>query len=196
MSGGPRIGLATRHSSKPTALSLPRQARIQPAVISWQIGPAGATNLTASAADYRGTTLAGGNVAAVARGTSDTATLWAATTSGTGLHLEECRHTNTSVTYTRLDSLAANSPGQVRQHYLRRSGRFEPRLDFVFELQFTDPSDTRPHLLREVQSRCQAQPHGRIWMDRARRRSRISPRRASPLIRSPAISTRPTTGAF
>src|SRR5436190_14798396 len=47
-----------------------------------QIGPAGATNLTASAADYRGTTRAGGNVAALARAGSDTSTLWAATTAG------------------------------------------------------------------------------------------------------------------
>ena len=118
-----------------------------------QIGPTGATNLTASAADYRGTTLAGGNVAAVARGTSDTSTLWAATTLGRVFISKNADSTNTAVTYTRLDSLAANSPAQVRQHDLRRSGRFEPRLDFVFELQFTDPSNARPHLLCEVQSR-------------------------------------------
>src|SRR5262249_24560790 len=36
------------------------------------IGPAGATNLTTSATDYRGTTRSGGNVAAVARTASDT----------------------------------------------------------------------------------------------------------------------------
>ena len=47
-----------------------------------RIGPAGATDLTASAADYRGTTRAGGNVAALARASSDTTTLWAATTTG------------------------------------------------------------------------------------------------------------------
>jgi hypothetical protein len=77
-----------------------------------QIGPAGATNLTASAADYRGTTRSGGNVAAVARGTSDTATLWAATTTGRVFISKNADTTNTSVTYTRLDSLAANSPGR------------------------------------------------------------------------------------
>jgi hypothetical protein len=75
-----------------------------------QIGPMGATDLTASAADYRGTTLAGGNVAAVARGTSDTSTLWAATTTGRVFISKNADTTNTSVTYTRLDSLAANSP--------------------------------------------------------------------------------------
>jgi hypothetical protein len=75
-----------------------------------QIGPVGATNLTASAADYRGTTLAGGNVAAVARGTSDTSTLWAATTTGRVFISKNADTTNTSVSYTRLDSLAANSP--------------------------------------------------------------------------------------
>ncbi|HEY2569292.1 MAG TPA: hypothetical protein VGI25_08230 [Candidatus Udaeobacter sp.] len=74
------------------------------------IGPAGATNLTASAADYRGTTLAGGNVAAVARGTSDSSTLWAATTTGRVFISTNANTTNTSVTFTRLDSLAANSP--------------------------------------------------------------------------------------
>jgi hypothetical protein len=75
-----------------------------------QIGPMGATDLTASAADYRGTTLAGGNVAAVARGTSDTSTFWAATTTGRVFISTNADTTNTSVTYTRLDSLAANSP--------------------------------------------------------------------------------------
>jgi hypothetical protein len=76
------------------------------------IGPAGATDLTASVADYRGTTRAGGNVAAVARGTSDTATIWAATTTGRVFISKNADTTNTSVTYTRLDSLAANSPGR------------------------------------------------------------------------------------
>jgi hypothetical protein len=75
-----------------------------------QIGPAGATDLTASAADYRGTTLAGGNVAAVARGISDTSTLWAATTTGRVFISKNADTTNISVSYTRLDSLAANSP--------------------------------------------------------------------------------------
>src|SRR5213078_509461 len=46
------------------------------------IGPTGATNLTASAADYRGTSRSGGAVAAVAQTASDTNTLWAATTTG------------------------------------------------------------------------------------------------------------------
>ena len=40
-----------------------------------RIGPAGATDLTASNADYRGTTRAGGNVAAIERTASDTGTL-------------------------------------------------------------------------------------------------------------------------
>src|SRR5438876_1025439 len=77
-----------------------------------QIGPAGATNLTASAADYRGMTRAGGNVAALARASSDTATLWAATTAGRVFISKNADATNINVTYTRLDSLAANSPGR------------------------------------------------------------------------------------
>ena len=81
-----------------------------------RIGPAGATNLTVSAGDYRGTTRACSgpncNVAAVARASSDTATLWAATTTGRVFISKNADTTNTSVTYTRLDSLAANSPGR------------------------------------------------------------------------------------
>jgi hypothetical protein len=77
-----------------------------------RIGPAGATNLTASAADYRGTSRSGGNVAAVSRGTSDTTTLWAATTAGRVFISKNADTTNTSVTFTRLDSLDASSPGR------------------------------------------------------------------------------------
>ena len=77
-----------------------------------RIGPTGATDLTASAADYRGTTRVGGNVAAVARGT-DTATLWAATSTGRVFVSKNADNaTNTAVTFTRLDSLAANSPAR------------------------------------------------------------------------------------
>ena len=75
-----------------------------------RIGPAGATSLTASAADYRGTTRAGGTMAVVARANSDTATLWAATSTGRVFISKNADTTNTSVTYTRLDTLAANSP--------------------------------------------------------------------------------------
>src|SRR5256714_1351123 len=77
-----------------------------------RIGPAGATDLTASAADYRGTTRAGGNVAALARAGSDTSTLWAATTTGRVFISKNADAGRHSVTYTRLDSLAANSPGR------------------------------------------------------------------------------------
>jgi hypothetical protein len=77
-----------------------------------RIGPSGATNLTTSAEDYRGTTRSGGAVAAVARGT-DTATLWAATTTGRVFISKNADNaTNTSVAFTRIDSLAANSPGR------------------------------------------------------------------------------------
>jgi hypothetical protein len=76
------------------------------------IGPAGMTNLTASAADYRGTTRAGGNVAALARTASDTSTLWAATTAGRVFISKNADTTNTSVTYTRLDTLDPTSPGR------------------------------------------------------------------------------------
>jgi hypothetical protein len=77
-----------------------------------RIGPAGATNLTASAADYRGTTRAGGTMVAVARATSDTATLWAATGAGRVFISRNADTTDTSVTYTRLDTLDPNSPAR------------------------------------------------------------------------------------
>ena len=51
-------------------------------------------------------------MAAVARGTSDTATLWAATTPGRVFISKNADTTNTSVTYTRLDSLDVNSPAR------------------------------------------------------------------------------------
>jgi hypothetical protein len=80
------------------------------------IGPAGATILTASAADYRGTSRActgsGCAVVAVARAPSDTGTLWAATNTGRVFISKNADTTNTSVTYTRLDTLDPNSPGR------------------------------------------------------------------------------------
>src|SRR5438132_1524817 len=77
-----------------------------------QIGPVGATRLTTSASDYRGTSRSGGNVAAIARTPSDTGTLWAATTAGRVFISKNEDAPAGSVTYTRLDSLDANSPGR------------------------------------------------------------------------------------
>jgi hypothetical protein len=72
-----------------------------------RIGPTGATQLTANAADYRGTTRAGGNVGALARAGSDTSTLWAATTTGRVFISKNADAVDSSVTFTRLDVLAA-----------------------------------------------------------------------------------------
>jgi hypothetical protein len=79
-----------------------------------RIGPAGITNLAGTAAtpDYRGTGRGGGTVGALARTTSDTTTLWVATTPGRVFISKNADATNTSVTFTRLDSLATNSPGR------------------------------------------------------------------------------------
>lgn len=77
------------------------------------IGPAGATRITVSFADYRGTTRAGGNVAALARTTSDTSTLWAATSLGRVFISKNADNaTANAVTYTRLDTLDVNSPAR------------------------------------------------------------------------------------
>jgi hypothetical protein len=75
------------------------------------IGPAGATRLTADGG-YRGTGRTGGNVGALARTATDTSTLWAATTTGRVFISKNADTTNTSVTYTRLDTLDQNSPGR------------------------------------------------------------------------------------
>jgi hypothetical protein len=77
-----------------------------------RIGPAGATNLTAASADFRGASRSGGNVAAIERATSDTDTLWTATTNGRVFISKNANAAAGSVTYTRLDTLAANSPGR------------------------------------------------------------------------------------
>ncbi len=77
-----------------------------------QIGPAGATNLTSSASDYRGTTRAGGNVGAIARTASDTNTLWVATTLGRVFVSKNGDAAANAVTYTRIDTLDAASPGR------------------------------------------------------------------------------------
>jgi hypothetical protein len=81
-----------------------------------QIGPSGATDLTATASspDYRGTTRAGGLVAATTRATSDTGTLWAATSTGRVFISKNADGPAGNVTFTRLDTLpsATADPGR------------------------------------------------------------------------------------
>ena len=78
-----------------------------------QIGPAGATSLTANGG-YRGTGRSGGNVAYLARTASNTSTLWAATTGGRVFISKNADASAPLVTYTRLDNLpsAVASPGR------------------------------------------------------------------------------------
>jgi len=79
-----------------------------------QIGPSGATDLTQSSADYRGTTRAGGFVAAIERTAADTGTMWVATTTGRVFISKNADAAAGSVTYTRLDTLpsATADPGR------------------------------------------------------------------------------------
>jgi len=81
-----------------------------------KIGPATSstsTRLTSSAADYRGTTRSGGNVAALARAKNDSGTLWAATTTGRVFVSKNADDaTPGNVVFTRADILAAASPGR------------------------------------------------------------------------------------
>jgi hypothetical protein len=76
-----------------------------------RIGPSGATSLTASAADYRGTDRSGTFVAAIERG-SDTSTLWAAT----GPAASSSRRTATL--------LRDRSSGSGSTTWARRTNRF------------------------------------------------------------------------
>jgi hypothetical protein len=79
-----------------------------------QIGSSGATDLTASNADYRGTTRAGGNVAATTRATSDTGTLWVATSTGRVFISKNADGPAGNVIFTRLDTLPSATAGPGR----------------------------------------------------------------------------------
>ncbi len=71
------------------------------------------TDLTAPVPDYRGTTRPGGAVAWIARARQDVGTIWAATSAGRVFISENGSDPNTSVVWTRLDTLAANDPPRV-----------------------------------------------------------------------------------
>jgi len=80
-----------------------------------RIGPTGATRLTSTnAADYRGTSRPGGNVAAIERAPSDTGTLWVATTTGRVFISKNADAVASLVTYTRLDTLPSATAGPGR----------------------------------------------------------------------------------
>jgi hypothetical protein len=78
-----------------------------------QIGPSGQTSLTATGG-YRGSTRSGGNVAAIQRTSSDTSTMWAATTTGRVFISKNVDAAASLVSYVRLDTLpsAGSSPGR------------------------------------------------------------------------------------
>jgi len=76
-------------------------------------GPIGPTSPSRLTGTFYGADRTLGNVAAVARTTSDTGTMWAATTTGRVFISKNADNTTAgNVTYTRLDSLDANSPGR------------------------------------------------------------------------------------
>jgi hypothetical protein len=78
-----------------------------------RIGPAAATDLTASVADYRGgASRAGGTVAALERTAADTGTLWAATSTGRVFISKNADAAAGSVTFLRLDPLSPAAPGR------------------------------------------------------------------------------------
>jgi hypothetical protein len=73
-----------------------------------RIGPAGNTDLTAATYGNR----AGGAVAWIQRTASNTGTLWVATGAGRVFVSDNADAAASSVTFTRLDNTAANSPGR------------------------------------------------------------------------------------
>lgn len=72
------------------------------------IGPAGHTNLTSAFYGTRG----GGAISAIARTPQNTGTLWAATGAGRIFISDNADAPAAAVTFTRLDSSAANSPAR------------------------------------------------------------------------------------
>ena len=75
-----------------------------------RIGPAGATDLTSGS---YGTSRAGGFVSALKRESTNTGTMWAATTTGRVFITDNANApTASSVLWTRLDDSATNSPGR------------------------------------------------------------------------------------
>ncbi len=77
-----------------------------------RIGPAGGTDLTDQSSTFYGTTRRGGAVAVVARAPQNTGTLWAATGAGRIFISDNADTAASTVTFTRLDISAANSPGR------------------------------------------------------------------------------------
>jgi hypothetical protein len=73
-----------------------------------RIGAPGATDLTRAALGTR----AGGVLAAIERSAGDTGSLWAATSTGRVFLSRNADQPEGSVTFTRLDTLAANAPGR------------------------------------------------------------------------------------
>jgi len=78
-----------------------------------RIGPAGATDLGASAADYRGTSRAGGAVAWIARAPQNTNTMWVATSAGRVFITDNADAPAASVVWNRLDPVGAVDPTRV-----------------------------------------------------------------------------------
>jgi hypothetical protein len=78
-------------------------------ILGGPIGPASPSRLTGT---FYGADRTLGNVCAVERTPSDTSTLWAATTTGRVFISKNADTVASSVSYTRLDSLASNDPNR------------------------------------------------------------------------------------
>jgi hypothetical protein len=68
----------------------------------------------------------------------------------TSLHLEECRHNEHQCHVYAARFARRKQSGQIREHYLCRSGEPKSCVDFIRELQHLNTSDTRPHFLCDI----------------------------------------------
>jgi len=99
----------------------------------WRLVALGGPTLTDATLGTR----AGGTLAAVERTTANNSTLWAATSTGrvfisTNANAEPA----SSVSFVRLDTLAANAPGRFVTSIFVDPGERQPRLDLALGLQF------------------------------------------------------------
>ena len=97
-----------------------------------RIGPSGATDLTSSA---YGSDRAGGVISAIRRAPGNTGTMWVATVTGRVFITDNANAPAASVTWTRLDSTASNSPNRFVTGIDRRSGESRPRVDLLLGVQ-------------------------------------------------------------
>ena len=121
-------------------------------------------------------------------------TLWAATGAGRVFVSKNANAPAASVTYTRIDTLATERAGPVRQRHLRRPGEPEPRVDLVLGLQRQHAGTAGTRLRGHAITRPPGRRRGRTSTASGPMR-RPADDRPRPRRRRPATSTRRPTSA-